>query len=231
MRPRPGDLAAFLMRTLFSLACVATATYAFAYLYMEFRSGDPFSESFAISGRDVPAHFFGAGLALLLVPLQLSEGIRRRWPALHRIGGLLSAVAILVAGISGLSLAQHAQGGWPSRIGFSLLSLLWLGITANGIRLAVIGELARHRRWMAFSIALTSAAITLRVMLAVGFGMLQLPFMAVYVTAAWASWLLNLVICAWLLRAPPHRLSAMAAPRPMAHVGAGRRWASRRKSA
>lgn len=231
MRPRPGDLAAFLMRTLFSLACVATATYAFAYLYMEFRSGDPFSESFAISGRDVPAHFFGAGLALLLVPLQLSEGIRRRWPALHRIGGLLSAVAILVAGISGLSLAQHAQGGWPSRIGFSLLSLLWLGITANGIRLAVIGELARHRRWMAFSIALTSAAITLRVMLAVGFGMLQLPFMAVYVTAAWASWLLNLVICAWLLRAPRHRLSAMAAPRSMAHVGAGRRWASRRKSA
>src|SRR5690606_1913827 len=117
-----------LAQLLFSLACLATAAYAFAYLFMAFRSGDPFAAQFAVSGMDVPAHFFGAGLALLLVPLQLSRGVRRRWPALHRLGGWLSAVAILVGGVSGLSLAQHAQSGWPSRTGFSLLSLLWLGV-------------------------------------------------------------------------------------------------------
>jgi len=215
-----------LAQLLFSLACLATAAYAFAYLYMAFRSGDPFAERFAVSGLDVPAHFFGAGLALLLVPLQLSQGIRRRWPALHRTAGWLSAAAILIGGVSGLSLAQHAQGGWPSRAGFSLLSLLWLGVTANGIRLAIAGEVANHRRWMAYSMALTAGAVTLRLMLALGTGLLQLPLLPVYVGAAWGSWLFNLAVCAWLLRTPPRpAFSAGLAP-----GGSGRRWALPRRS-
>lgn len=236
MRPRLDRLARLTLQAVFSLACAVTAAYAFAYLFLAFRQGDPFAASFAVSGWDVPAHFFGAGLALLLVPLQLSEGIRRRWPALHRTGGLLSAFAILVGAISGLSLAQHAQGGLPSRIGFGLLSVLWLGVTANGIRLAIRGDLARHRRWMAYSMAMTSAAVTLRLILAIGAGLLQLPFMPVYITAAWASWLINLALCAWLLHGPRAQRSATAitaAPRARAtrHVDAGRRWASRRQSA
>ena len=220
-------------QAMFSLACVATAAYAFAYLSMAFRAGDPFAARFAISGGDVPAHFFGAGLALLLVPLQTSGLVRRRWPALHRIGGLLSAAAILVGGLSGLSLAQHAQGGWVSRLGFSTLSLLWIVITANGIRLAIRGDLARHRRWMAYSIALTAGAVTLRLMLGIGAGALQLPFMAVYVTASWASWLINLALCAWWLRMLDRRrrLSPAPANPRFGHGDADRHWASRRQRA
>lgn len=198
MRQSPGTLAVHAAYALLSLACVATAAYAFAYLFMAYRGGDPFAANFAATGLAVPAHFFGAGLALLLVPLQLSATVRRRWPRLHRLGGGLSALAILVGGLSGLALAQHAQGGWPSRIGFSLLALLWLGITAQGLRYALAGQFARHRRWMAYSIALTAGAVSLRLMLAAG-ALWQLPFMTVYVTAAWASWLLNLALCwAWL---------------------------------
>jgi uncharacterized membrane protein len=186
-------------RWLFSASCAAVAGYAFAYLFLPVRGGDVFAARFAISGWDVPAHFFGAGLALLLVPVQLSRGLRERWPALHRASGWVSAMAILVAGVSGLSLAQHAQGGWPSRTGFSVLSLLWLAVTANGIRLAMLGERARHRTWMAYGVALTSS-VTLRVMLGLGIGPLQLPFMTVYVLAAWGSWLFNLAACACWLR-------------------------------
>ena len=232
MRQRIGNLLAGLAQALLSLACVATAAYAFAYLYLRLRTGDPFAAQFAVSGWDVPAHFFGAGLALLLVPVQLSAGIRRRWPALHRTCGLLSAAAILIGGISGLSLAQHAQGGWPSRAGFMLLSLLWLGITANGIRLAIRGDIARHRRWMAFSMALTTGAITLRIMLGVGAGILQLPFMTVYVTSAWASWLFNLAVCAWWLRASERRRVRPAPADAAVPRDAGdMRWASRRQAA
>lgn len=232
MRTRLGGLLVHSAQGLFSLACVATAAYAFAFLYMTFRSGDPFAARFAVSGLDVPAHFFGAGLALLLVPLQTSSTVRRRWPALHRVGGLLSAAAILVGGLSGLSLAQHAQGGWPSRLGFSVLSLLWIGITANGIRLAIRGELARHRRWMAYSIALTAGAVTLRLMLGIGAGALQLPFMTVYVTASWASWLINLALCAWWLRMlDRRRLSPAGSVRPPVRGGVDRHWASRRQCA
>ncbi len=226
MRSRLSALALATAAGLFSLACLAAAAYAFAYLFMAVRDGDPFAASFAASGLDVPAHFFGAGLALLLVPLQLSRGVRRRWPGLHRLGGWLSAAAILVGGVSGLSLAQHAQGGWPSRAGFSLLSLLWLGVTANGIRLAIAGRIDQHRRWMAYAMALTAGAVTLRAMLALGTGVLGWPFMPVYVATAWASWLFNLAVCAWLLR-----LSGPRRPGATPRTRGGSRWASARPAA
>ncbi|MCD9033698.1 DUF2306 domain-containing protein [Luteimonas sp. Y-2-2-4F] len=202
MRHRPAAWPHTLLKALFALACTAVALHAFAYLYRTHSPADPFAARFALSGWDVPAHFFGAGLALLLVPVQLSATVRRRWPALHRLSGWLSAAAILVGGLAGLSLAPKAQGGLPSATAFALLSLLWLGVTANGVRLAVAGRFAAHRRWMAYSIALTAAAVSLRLILGLGVGLLQLPFAPVYVAAAWLSWLANLAVCAWWLRTP-----------------------------
>ncbi len=200
MRSRVSTLATLLAKFLFALACVAVAVYAFVFLYRSHSPENPFAVQFAKSGWDVPAHFFGAGLALLLVPVQSSALFRRYLPRLHRTSGWLYAAAVLIGGVSGLSLAPNAQGGLPSAAGFSALALLWLGVTARGIRLAVIGDSAGHRTWMNYSIALTTSAITLRLMLGLGMGLLQLPFTATYITAAWGCWLINLTVCAWLLR-------------------------------
>lgn len=175
---RTAAAVALLGRALAALACIATAAHAFLFLYRSQSPDNPFAAQFALSGWDVPAHFFGAGLALLPVPLQTSGYVRRRWPGLHRLAGWLSAAAILIGGVSGLSLAPKAQGGLPSATAFVLLSLLWLGITANGIRLAVNGDYAGHRVWMAFSLSLTTAATTLRLILGAGIA-LQLPIIPV----------------------------------------------------
>ena len=183
-----------------AFACAALAAYAFAYLYGEFRPDNPFDAQFAVSGLDVPGHLFGAGLALLLAPLQLNAWLRRRWPRLHRIGGWLYAGAILIGGLSGLSLARHAQGGAASGIGFALLASVWITVTAVGIGYAIAGDTARHRRWMWRSIALTTSALTLRIILGVGTGPLQLPFAPVYVFAAWSCWTFNLAVCETWLR-------------------------------
>lgn len=215
--PRLRSVLRWTAQTLFTLTSVLVAAYAFTYLFRSFRVGDPFAAQFALSGWDVPLHFFGAGLALLLAPLQVTAGVRRRLPALHRTAGWLYVAAILVGGTSGLSLAFNAQGGAASGVGFALLALLWLAITVRGVLFAVAGDIARHRRWMCRSVALTFAAVTLRVMLGVGGGVLGLPFMPVYITAAWASWLINLAMCELILRWP--------APRPPA--AGGSRWVSR----
>ncbi|HEY6543678.1 MAG TPA: DUF2306 domain-containing protein [Dokdonella sp.] len=215
--PRLRSVLRWTAQTLFTLTSVLVAAYAFTYLYRSFRVGDPFAAQFALSGWDVPLHFFGAGLALLLAPLQVAAGVRRRLPALHRTAGWLYVAAILVGGTSGLSLAFNAQGGAASGVGFALLALLWLAITVRGVLFAVAGDIARHRRWMCRSVALTFAAVTLRVMLGVGGGVLGLPFMPVYITAAWASWLINLAMCELILRWP--------VPRPPA--AGGSRWVSR----
>ncbi|MGH8074040.1 MAG: DUF2306 domain-containing protein [Lysobacter sp.] len=215
--PRLQTMVRWTAQTLFSVLSVGVAAYAFTYLYRAYRVGDPFAAQFAVSGWDVPLHFFAAGLALLLAPLQLSAGVRRRLSALHRTAGWLYVAAILVGGVSGLSLAFNAQGGAASGVGFALLALLWPVVTVRGVLLAVAGDTARHRRWMSRSVALTFAAVTLRVILGVGTGALQLPFLPVYITAAWASWLLNLAVCELILRWPSLR----------ARAAGGSRWASR----
>ena len=219
--PRLRSVLRWTARTLFTLTSVAVAAYAFTYLFRAFRVGDPFAAQLAVSGLDVPMHFFGAGLALLLAPLQISAGVRRRLPALHRTAGWLYVAAILIGGASGLSLAFDAQGGAASGVGFALLALLWPVVTVRGVLFAVAGDIARHRRWMCRSVALTFAAVTLRVMLGVGAGALELPFMPVYIAAAWASWLLNLVVCEVMLRWPaPHPRAAGGTRRVSRPVGA-----------
>lgn len=201
----------------FGLSCVAVAVYAFTFFhYRDASMGNPFDARFVVSGWDVPGHLFGAGLALLLAPLQLLTGARRRWPRLHRLGGGLYAGGILIGGLSALSLATHAQGGWASGSGFVLLALAWMGVTAHGIRYAVIGDYERHRRWMCRSVALTASAVTLRLMLGVGAAAMHWPFLTVYITAAWACWTFNLAVCELLLRWPQIR----------ARFAAGRRLAA-----
>ncbi|HWU53187.1 MAG TPA: hypothetical protein VN153_10250, partial [Tahibacter sp.] len=49
--------------------------------------------------------------------------------------------------------------------------------------------------------ALTAAAVTLRLTLGIGQGVLHLPFATVYVFAAWSCWTVNLLIVElWLRR-------------------------------
>ena len=194
----------------FVLLAVAVAAYAFTFLYRPFEAGNPFAEQFAISGVDVPLHFFLGGLALVLAPLQLSAGLRRRVPALHRLSGWLYAASVLIGSISAFSLAFNAQGGAPSRVSFIIMALLWPCLTAIGIQRAIVGDIAGHRRWMCRSVAMTYSAVTLRLILGIGFGALHLPFIPVYIAAAWLGWTINLAVCELLLRWPAIRARSNA---------------------
>lgn len=186
----------------FALLSVVVAAYALTYLYGQPQVRNPLQAKFAASGLDVPAHLFGGGLALLLVPLQMSAWIQQRLPRLHRISGGLYAGGVVVAGVAGLSLALRAEGGMATGVAFGLLALAWLAATGIGIRYALMGEVSRHRQWMWRSIALTGSAISLRVILLVGLGVLHLPFPTAYLAAAWGCWLFNLALCELLLRWP-----------------------------
>lgn len=201
-------------KTMFVLLAMAVAAHALSFLYRPFDSGNVFATRFAISGVDVPLHFFIAGLALMLAPVQLSVGLRRRMPALHRLLGWLYAVSVLIGSVAGLSLAFHAQGGVPARMAFVLLALLWPCLTAIGIWRAIAGDFVSHRRWMCRSVALTYSAVTLRLILGIGFGAMQLPFIPVYIAAAWLGWSINLAVCELLLR-----WLAIRAPRNASSAG------------
>ena len=152
------------------------------------------------------AHILGGPLALALAPVQLSVRIMTRCPALHRWSGRLYGLAVLIAGLAGLTLAPSSITSGFARSGFMVLALCWLGTTGTGIALAMRGDLAGHRWWMKRSIALTFAAVTLRIMMA--------PLMAngwtvgeTYNITAWGAWLFNLAVLEWWERRRVVRLA------------------------
>lgn len=184
----------------FSLMCMGVAAYSFHFLYQSFNLHNGFLVKFASSGWTIPVHFFAGGVALLLVPLQMSRRLRRRSVRVHRTIGMLYALLVLIGGLSGLVMAFYATGGWVAKAGFAMLALAWLSTTTLGVVHAVRGNLMAHRRWIYRSIAITAGAITLRVFLGVGLGVFHLPFLTVYVFASWMSWILNLIICEMMMR-------------------------------
>jgi uncharacterized membrane protein len=188
---------------LFALLSAAIATYAFRYLYAEINLHNPFHLAFALAGNAVPLHFFGAGLALLLAPVQVLSAVRIRWPRLHRLLGWLYVLAVLQSGLAGLWLAPNAQGGWPTGLAFSLLAISWLVSTGLAVAYAVGRRYEQHRRWMLRSVALTFAAVTLRLYLVFGLAVLRVDFDIAYLAAAWLCWTLNLFAMEAYLRWRP----------------------------
>lgn len=144
-------------------------------------------------------HLAVGALVIALAPLQLGAGVRRRWPALHRWSGRAYAVGVLLSGLGGLALAAVSQGGMPAHLGFGLLSLAWMGTTAMGVQRILVGDVQAHRRWMARSVALTFAAVTLRIYIPLGV-VLGLPLEPSYQAIAWLCWVPNLLVAEWLLR-------------------------------
>lgn len=169
---------------------------------------DYYSDKSSFVRGSLLTHVAFSGIALFLAPLQVSTLVRRRWPVAHRISGRVSAAAIVVGAISGFVLASVSYAGWSGRVGFSLMSVLWLGCTYKSIAEARRGDLAAHGRWALRVIALTFAAVTLRlwllgyiaVALSVSDSDFEQAFDQIYVVLPFLSWIPNLLFVEWHLR-------------------------------
>ncbi len=184
---------------LYTLLCIGVTYYAFNYFFQLSNPQNSFQLKLANSGWIAPMHFIFGGIALLITPFQISQKLRRlsiRW---HRKIGYLYATAVLLSGTAGLLMALKATGGWIAQLGFFSLAVLWLSTTTLAVIAAIKGDIKSHKRWIFRSVALTAAAITLRLCLGIGLGVLHLPFLTVYVPTAWLCWTINIVICEWVL--------------------------------
>ncbi|RZJ04852.1 MAG: DUF2306 domain-containing protein [Brevundimonas sp.] len=182
---------------LMSFLCLATALFSARFLLPT-----PFlTEGMAAHLEARPAvlltHVAGGVTALALGAFQLVtwRGPRRWW---HRAAGRVYVVACLVGAVAGMGLALTTQTGPLAGLGFGLLAVAWFGTTSLAWRKAVVGEFAQHRRWMIRSLALTFAAVTLRIMLPVA-AMSPIDFATAYTAIAFLCWIPNLaVIELWL---------------------------------
>ena len=145
-------------------------------------------------------HVAGAATALLIAPFQVLPGLRARQPGLHRVMGRIYVAGCLAGGMGGLVLAFGSTAGPIATAGFGLLALAWLATTVQAWRMALARRVAEHRAWMIRSMALTLAAVTLRLYLpfaALG----PIPFFDAYRAIAFLCWVPNLLLAeVWLKR-------------------------------
>ncbi len=130
-------------------------------------------------------------LAILVGPFQFVAKIRLRYKSIHKKIGYVYALSVFTSAIAGFVVAQYAMGGWPTRIGFTLLSILWLTTIVAAIYYAKIGEFAGHKKWMYLNYSLTFASITQRTLLLLPL-LTPISFMPIYQVSAWLPWMINL---------------------------------------
>jgi uncharacterized membrane protein len=183
---------------LLALICLAVALFSARFL----APSPIMAESMAPHLQARPliflAHVAGGVTALGLGAFQLVtwRGPRRAW---HRMAGRVYVAACLVGALAGLGLALTTPAGPIAGLGFGLLAVCWFTTTTLAWRKAVAGDFAQHRRWMIRSLALTFAAVTLRIMIPLSM-MNGLDFAIAYPAIAFLCWIPNLIVIELWLR-------------------------------
>lgn len=183
---------------LLMLLCLATALFSARYLLPTPVMAE--GMAFHIDARPVVfrLHVAGGAIALALGVFQLVtwRGPRRWW---HRTAGRVYVAACIAGAIGGFWLAATSSTGPAGRLGFALLAVVWFATTSLAWRKAVAGDFAQHRRWMIRSLALTFAAVTLRIMLPLA-PLTGLDFHTAYQAIAFLAWVPNLIVIELWLR-------------------------------
>ncbi|GAA4901801.1 putative membrane protein DUF2306 [Stackebrandtia albiflava] len=151
------------------------------------------------------AHVALGTVALVCCCLQMWPWLRRNRPRAHRISGRIYVAAVIPGSLLALATSVQSMVPVPGRIGNVMLSLLWLGTTLVGFRMARRRRFAEHRRWMIRSFALCFSIVVNRLWTALWFAVLM-PFypavdvafwMDVAVASIWSSLLVNVLLAEW----------------------------------
>ncbi len=145
------------------------------------------------------AHILMGIAAIFIGPFQLIPAMVRKRPRLHRTLGYMYTLAVASSALTGLNIAQHAMGGMITRIGFSLLALLWLGSLVYALLNIRKRNIRQHQKGMLINYALTFAAITQRTLLLFAF-LPAFDFMPIYQLSAWLPWMFNVSIALYLIK-------------------------------
>ncbi|MEL6945813.1 MAG: DUF2306 domain-containing protein, partial [Bacteroidota bacterium] len=135
--------------------------------------------------------------AITVGPFQFIKKLRSRFGNLHRKMGYLYFISIMIASLTGLIVAQYAMGGWSTRIGFSVLAVLWSTSTIMAVKTILTNDLVQHKKWIYLSYGFTFSAITQRTLL-LTVPISDFDFIDIYRLSAWLPWMINSAIAVFL---------------------------------
>lgn len=188
----------------FVIPAAGIAVYSFV-LYLTFdhtRTPVPLNAAVPSHFLWIVMHALPASVALLLGPIQLIPGLRLARLRLHRILGRIYAASVAIGSVTGFVAAVISNSGFAVQVGLGLLVLAWAFTLWKGYSAARARRIPEHRLWMFRNVALTYAAVLLRVFL--GFGHLlaevwpAIPFRDLYTASLWAAVLIAVVVSDWV---------------------------------
>src|SRR6476469_8183149 len=143
-------------------SAIAIISLRYFFISPEAAGGPIVGKKFAENIVPLLLHVSGGPVALFVGAWGFWPGLRKKYLQLHRWLGRVYLLAVLIGGCSSLYLAVNAFGGLPTRLGFTLLGVLWLstGVMAY-LRIRQL-DIQAHREWMIRNYALTFSAVTLR---------------------------------------------------------------------
>ncbi|WP_196139906.1 DUF2306 domain-containing protein [Aliikangiella sp. G2MR2-5] len=185
------------------LLSIIVAAYAIALPFQE-PVGSLQSRLAALPPVFFWSHVFAGAIASLLVPFQiLTINKRIGW---HRLAGKLYVCSVMLSAMGGYYMAWNAYGGLSSTIALTLLATLWWLSTLIAVMAIFQGNVAKHKIWMIRSMALTTAAITLRLLSPI-FSFWLEPETA-QISLYWSCWIINgLAVEIWFYIRRNHRAS------------------------
>ncbi|SER26729.1 DUF2306 domain-containing protein [Neolewinella agarilytica] len=126
------------------------------------------------STAGIAIHFISGGIILMLGCLQLMEGVRKRYPLIHRVAGRVYVLASIFAALGGLTfiVLKGTIGGSVMNVGFAGYGLLMLLAAVQTIRYARQQQFDRHRAWALrlFALAIGSWLYRMDYGFYIGFG-------------------------------------------------------------
>lgn len=132
---------------------------------------------------------------------QFIPGLFHKNRSLHQSLGKLYIMSILLfAAPSGLVLAFYANGGLPSKVGFTMQCIVWWFTTLLAWKEILHKQWLSHIEWMIRSFAITLAAMSLRLESYVMYYFLGTKPIETYLTVTWLSWTGNLLIAEVMIR-------------------------------
>ena len=139
------------------------------------------------------AHIFSSLIVMFSGAFLFSKYILQNYASIHRfIGKMYVGLVLLISAPTGMIMAFHANGGWPAKISFLILTPLWWWFTYKGYQTARSKNFTAHKKWMMRSYALTLSAITLRLCQLFIHQIISLDPTTQYILVSWGSWMFNL---------------------------------------
>lgn len=124
----------------------------------------------------------------------------KKFSILHRmVGKMYIIIIVFISGPASFIMALYANGGMPSQVAFSLLSILWIFFTIKAWIEIRKRNFVGHGNFMFRSYALTLSALTLRAWKFVIVFIFHPHPMDGYMIVAWLGWIPNLLIAEWLI--------------------------------